>query len=160
MRARREGAPRGRGGWLARARRISAGSSGQAIVEMAVMLPAAIAIAVIVVNALLFFSDCAAFDRAFRNAVRVYATSPAYGQDAAESCALIEQAVAATLDSDRLQAEVGVAGAGASHLTGTLSASPSLFGRGAIGEVFGVSLPRLVHRVDMTVDQYKPGVIV
>lgn len=143
-------------------RRAVSNSSGQATVEMAVMLPAALALAVIVVNALLFFSDCAAFDRAFRNAVRVYATSPAYDQDVSDSCALVEQALASTLDVERLRVDVEARGVGAGHLafTGTLSCTPSLFGRGAIDEIFGVRVPQLVHRAHLTIDQCKPGVIV
>ena len=44
--------------------------------ELVAVLPVAIVVAAITVNALVFFGDCAAFDRIARNAVRVYATSP------------------------------------------------------------------------------------
>ena len=39
------------------------GDAGQATVELAVVLPVAIVLAVIVVNALSFFEACAAFDQ-------------------------------------------------------------------------------------------------
>lgn len=140
----------------------AADSSGQATVELALALPVAIAIALIAVNALLFFSECAAFDRAFRGAVRVHATSPAYGQDVGESCALIDQTLEAAFPADYLETEVSSSGGGVGHVTftGTISFSPTLFGRGPVESVFGVSLPRLSHSVSMTVDQYKPGVVV
>lgn len=135
--------------------------SGQATVELALALPVAVAIAVMLVNALLFFSECAAFDRAFRGAVRVHATSPAYGQDAGASCALIAQELERAFSDEGLAVEVAASGGGAGHttFTATLSFAPTLFGRGPVESVFGVSLPRLAHTVTMTIDQYKPGVI-
>ena len=54
--------------------------SGQMTVEMAVAMPALIVVAVIAVNACTFFYQCAVFDRVVHEAVRVYATSPAYGE--------------------------------------------------------------------------------
>ena len=57
------------------------GENGQMTVELAVALPVLLAVAAIAVNALLFFSECAAFDVASRDAVRIHAASPAYGQD-------------------------------------------------------------------------------
>ena len=76
-------------------RRIACGESGQMTVELMAVLPVALIIAVIVVNALVFFGDCAAFDRVARNAVRVYATSPTYGAQAAQSQANVLSAVQA-----------------------------------------------------------------
>lgn len=136
-------------------------SSGQATVEFAVMLPAAIVIAVIAVNALMFFSECAAFDRAFRGAVRVHAVSPAYEQDVEQTCLLIEQTVITAISSETASCEIVARDAGLGHMvySGTLSFAPTLFGVGGIDDVFGVSLPRLRHACELTVDQYKPGVI-
>ena len=68
--------------------------SGQMTVEFAVAFPVFVIVAVIAVNALLFFSDCAAFDRLARES-----------------------------------------------------------------SVFGVALPVLEHSVSLTVDTYKPGVL-
>ena len=135
--------------------------SGQATVEFAIALPVIVAVAVIAVNALLFFSECAAFDRAFRGAVRVHATSPAYGQGASESCALIKQTIDAVVADEGIETEVSAAGGGAGHttFTATISFSPTLFGMGPVTDVFGVALPRLSHTSVMTVDCYKPGVI-
>ena len=66
---------------------------GQMTVELAVVFPALLAVAVIAVNALLFFSECAAFDRVAREAVRLHAASPAYGQGLEQSCAQVAQTV-------------------------------------------------------------------
>ena len=59
---------------------------GQMTVELAVALPVLIIVAVIAVNALTVFADCAAFDRAFRQTVRAYATAPAYGESPEAAC--------------------------------------------------------------------------
>lgn len=52
-----------------------------------------LAVAAISVNALAFFGWCAAFDDDFRDLVRVYAASPAYGQGVGDTCAFIERAL-------------------------------------------------------------------
>ena len=62
--------------------RVQADDRGQMTVELLVVLPVVLIVAVVAVNALTFFGDCAAFDRVARNAVRLCAASPAYGQDA------------------------------------------------------------------------------
>lgn len=59
-----------------RARKAWANQAGQMTVELAVAFPVVVAVAVIAMNALLFLSECAAFDRVARDAVRVHATSP------------------------------------------------------------------------------------
>ena len=56
------------------------GDAGQATVELAVVLPVAIVLTVIVVNALSFFEACAAFDQLARQAICAYAPSPDAGQ--------------------------------------------------------------------------------
>ena len=45
---------------------------GQSTVELALALPVMMITAVIAFNALMFFGNCATFDRVFREAVRVY----------------------------------------------------------------------------------------
>ena len=60
-------------------------------IEFVVAFPVMLIVAAIAVNACSFFGVCAAFDNDFRDAVRTCATSPAYGQDVAQSCSLIEQ---------------------------------------------------------------------
>lgn len=127
-----------------------------------VALPVMIAIAVVVVNATLFFSDCASFDRLAHQAVRVHAASPAYGQDAQRSRELVEGELARAFDRDNLAVSVAVESTFGGRLAfrATLEYFPTLFGMGLRSEVFGVQLPGLSHTVEYTVDQYKPGVLV
>jgi len=136
--------------------------SGQMTVELVVVFPVLIIVAVIAVNALLFLSECAAFDRVAKDAVRVYATSPAYGQGVGQSSALVDQAIKARFDKDYLSSSVTTTGEAFGHVTFTaeLVFSPTLFGMGLKSSVFGVSLPTLHHSVTMTVDTYKPGVLI
>lgn len=135
---------------------------GQMTVEFVAMFPAAMVIALVAVNALLFFSDCAAFDRAFRSAVCTYAGSPAYEQSAAESCALVERALDQGFDAEHLDCEVSSEGVEGGLVTfrGVLRFAPTLFTAGALNGAFGVSFPPLEHTSSITVDMYKPGVIV
>lgn len=135
---------------------------GQMAVELVTVMPVALAIAVICVNAMNFFSVCAAFDIQFREAVRVYAASPAAAQAADSSVALVE----AELERRCCSSEVVACSVGASctslghwRFDATLSYTPNLFGLGLKSEVFGVSLPRLKHRCSFTVDSYKPGIL-
>ncbi len=146
---------------LARARRPGgAGESGQMTVEFVIAFPVLAAIAVIAVNAGLFLSECAAFDRAACEAVRVHATSPAFGASTGEACGAIGADLAEGFSRDYLATSVEStekAGGMATYAM-TLEFSPTLFGLGFKSEVFGVSLPKLTHRVEHTVDPYKPGV--
>ena len=125
-------------------------------VELAVVFPVLLAVAVIAVNALLFFSECAAFDRVAREAVRVHAASPACGQGLEQSCALVS-----AFDRPYVGTRVAVEGTAGGHarFTATIEFSPTLFGLGLQSSVFGVSLPHLEHAVSLTVDPYKPGVL-
>ena len=58
---------------------LKGGSRGQMTVEFMVAFPCMIIVALIATNALLFFSECASFDRAFRQSVCTYAASPGHG---------------------------------------------------------------------------------
>ncbi len=134
---------------------------GQMTVELAVAFPVLVAVAVVAVNALLFLSECGAFDNAFREAVRVHATSPAYGQGIEQGAAQVESSLGAAFDRDFERVSVAVRGGEGGHVVfeGTLELSPTLFGLGLKQEVFGVALPSLAHRTEMAVDCYKPGVL-
>ena len=135
---------------------------GQMTVELAVAFPVLVVVAVVAVNALLFFSECAAFDNAFRDAVRVHATSPAYGQDLEQSRALVASALAESFDRPFEESRVAVEGTAGGHVrfAATLEFRPTLFGLGLKTSVFGVPLPTLPHTVALTVDCYKPGVLI
>ena len=149
---------RGRGGFPVPA----AGEAGQSTVELMVVLPVMLLIALIVVNAMLFISDCAAFDRLACQAVRVHAASPGYGQDAQRSCALVEDQLARAFDEENLSVEVSVKSGSGGTLSfhARLEFTPTLFGLGLREQILGVSLPALSHEAVYVVDPFKPGVIV
>lgn len=133
---------------------------GQMTMELMATIPVAIVIAVIAVNALVFFGDCASFDRVARNAIRVYATSPSYGVQAGQSQASIASAVQAELDGEFTSVEVGYEGMGGglTRYTVTLDYTPNLFGMGMRDSVLGVRLPHLKHSTSLVVDAYKAGI--
>lgn len=163
--ARRADAQDGRGAacaLAARAQEAVRTDRGQMTVELAVAFPALMIVAVIAVNALTFFADCAVFDRVAHEAVRVHATSPAYRQGSGQTVVLVAQEIRSVVDAPNVDVSVAVnpSGAGFEKYTATLSYSPTLFGAGMRSEVFGVQLPRLVHKSELVVDSYKPGVIV
>ena len=135
---------------------------GQMTVEFMITLPILLIIAVIAVNALLFFSECAAFDRIAKEAVRIYATSPAYEQTTEQSLARIELLLNESFEKEYLSCEVSVNGGAVGYktYTATLRFLPTLFGLGLRSEILGVSLPTLNHSTSLTVDPYKPGVII
>lgn len=137
---------------------------GQMTVELMAMIPAIVAVAVIAINALLFFSECAAFDRAVRNGVRVHATSPAYGQGPEQCAAGVESFVEEAIrvaDKPYLSVRVEATGraSGQVEYRATLRFSPTLFGLGFKSSVFGVALPGLEHSASLVVEPYKPGVL-
>ena len=130
-------------------------------IELAVALPVLIAVAVIAVNVMTFFSECAVFDRVARDAVRVHAAAPAYKQGVGQSVALIDKTIRSQLSAPNLAISVthGVTGADLDEYVMTLEYSPTLFGRGLRSEVFGVRMPRLKHEARCVIDSYKPGVV-
>lgn len=135
--------------------------SGQGTVELAVALPVLLAIAVIAVNACVFFSECASFDRIARQAVRTHATSPGYGQGADQGRLKVLTDLESSFDASNETVEVFVESAGGQcvRYSATLSYAPTLFGMGLKSEVFGVSLPTLKHSASLVVDPFNPGVI-
>ena len=144
------------------ARRLAKDSAGQMTIELAAVLPVALTVALLAVNALTFFGQCAVFDRVAHEAVRIHAASPAYRQGAAQSCALVEADIMAALGSENVDVSVSHSSAAfdLDCYTATLEYSPTLFGMGLRSQVFGVSMPRLIHSTDYVVDSYRAGVII
>lgn len=135
--------------------------TGQMTIEVAVAMPVLIVVAVIAVNVMTFFSDCAVFDRVVHDSARIHAAAPGYQQGTGQLCALIEQTASAQLDEPNVQVSVshGVTGADFDEYTATLEFYPTLFGRGLRSEVFGVALPHLTHTTRYVVDSYRAGVV-
>ncbi len=140
---------------------ISKKVDGQMMVEFVVLFPAMLLVALTAVNAVLFLSDCAAFDRVFRNAVCTYAASPAYGQGPDQSSALVQAALEEEFAADNLGVQVSSSGTegGIVSFSGRLSFEPTLFGKGRLGGAFGVSFPALSHETKLSVSACKPGVV-
>lgn len=138
------------------------GDSGQMTVEFMVTLPVLLIVAVIATNALLFFSECAAFDRMARDAVRIYACSPTYAQSSEQSCSQIKEVLQASFENEYLECEVTFSSASMGHTTyiSTLIFHPTLFSMGLRSEVLGIKLPQFKHFVELSVDTYKPGVLI
>lgn len=146
------------GCWLRRpARRLRHDERGQMTIELLIALPVAIVIACIVFNALTFFGLCAEFDRAARNAVRVYAASP---DDNVSFMVADKVKGAVELCLDDENAEVTVEGSAPSFAVATytcaLAYHPTLFGLGVRTEVLGVPLPALRHSVQLSTFSYDP----
>lgn len=139
----------------------SKGFSGQMTIEFVIAFPAALIIGLIAVNAVLFFSECAAFDRSFRSLVCTYAASPAYEQGTDRSCALILESLQSEFSADHIEVEVNSRGVSGELVVfeGTLKFSPTLFGKGSLSGAFGVSFPPLSHSESLMVDVYKAGVL-
>lgn len=136
-------------------------NKGQMTIEFVIAFPVALVIALVSINAVLFFSECASFDRLFRFAVCTYAVSPAYEQSVEQSCAYISEELSAEFSEENLSVEVSSSGTEGGLVTfrALLNFQPTLFGNGTLSGVFGVSFPPLKHQEEITVDVYKPGVL-
>lgn len=137
-------------------------SRGQMTIELAAALPVLLVVALLAANALTFFGQCAVFDRAAHQAVRVHAAAPAYNQGSSATCALVEADIRQALGVANVDVSVACSAAGRDleRYTATLSLSPTLFGYGLRSHVFGVQMPHLTHVTEYVVDSYKPGVII
>lgn len=133
---------------------------GQMTVEFVALFPAMLVIALLATNALLFLSECASFDRVFRNAVCTYAPSPGYQKGTDQSVASVQAALDASFDQEYFDCSVTASGQsdGLYTFEGILTFHPTLFGSGSLGSVFGVSFPVITHSNTLSVDVYKPGV--
>lgn len=116
-------------------------------------MPAVMIIAAIVFNALVFFSYCAEFDRAFRNATRVWVTAPPAAMDLHSAVEQLDYQVwfDAAGDNPAISFEYEMDGSGLVTVTAVMEYRPTLFGLQTRHELFGVRLPALHHTAQMTV---------
>lgn len=129
-------------------------------IEFALLFPVMLMIALIACNSILFLSECAAFDRLFRESVCVFAPSPASDQGKDQICAQIEGSLESFAQKDYLSRRVS-ATAGNDGLTtyeATLFFTPTIFGAYPLRRVFDIELIPIEHTVRITVDTYQPGV--
>lgn len=141
--------------------RLRRDESGQMTVELLAVLPVLLVVALVAVNALTFFSECAAFDRIGRNAVRLCATSPAYEQSLDDAVGQVKALLEEQMSAENLECEVSVERDLLGHAMFTLKLAyyPTLFGMGMRDQVLGVPLPALEHCKTLAVDTYKPGML-
>lgn len=134
---------------------------GQATVELAVVLPAAIIVAVIAVNALTFFGTCASFDRVARQSVCAWVAVPEANMDVGDAATYVRDELERAVGASNIAVSVSAehAAGGLTKVVARIEYQPTLFGLGLRREVFGVSLPPLVHEVALAVDAYKPGIL-
>lgn len=128
---------------------------GQMTVELCVVFPVVIIVALIAVNALLFFADCAQLDRVARNAVTTLASSPPLDEDPAVLAAKVEALVREETNAQDITCQYEES-SGIGRFCVTASFEATLFGRGLRSSIFGVSLPRLQHSTALAVDTYSP----
>lgn len=139
------------------------GSRGQMTIEFALLFPVMLMIALIACNSILFLSECASFDRIFRESVCVFAPSPASEETTGQICAHIEEALAQFNERDYLSCSVSASEdqGGLTTYTATLAFTPTIFDAlSGFCRVFDVELSPIEHPITMTVDSYKPGVFV
>ncbi|MBR3257661.1 MAG: hypothetical protein IKF96_01585 [Eggerthellaceae bacterium] len=142
---------------MERLKRLRENEQGQSTVELALALPVMMIAAIVAYNALMFFGSCATFDRVFRDAVRVYA-STGESLASASANARIASAVQSQMDGQCVvRVSSGVGPAGTTRYTATLTYTPTVFGRALQGSVFGVKLAAPCHTCTLTIDTFATG---
>lgn len=163
--------------WLARrstawlARRASS-ESGQMAVELAVLMPVVVVVALVVYNLARFVEACATFDRVAPDAVLTQGVSPAGEQTQLVAREAVRDAIAGALDApESCEVEVEAESVRASGERSPITVSP-LLTRFRCTLVFrpwpssfvmaGVAFDAplaLRHERTLVVDRYRPGVV-
>ena len=131
----------------------------QMTVELAVVFPVLIIVAVVMVNALSFAGECARFDRVARNSLRCENATPSIDENAESALSRTRETLTADFASDNESVNVNVAGENWSNveLECELLWRPTLFGMGLKSEVFGVHMFELTHKTNLTIDTHRAG---
>ena len=158
---------RGRGPWNPK---LVTDESGQMAVELAVLVPVAIVVALTVLNLMRFVGACAVFDRASLDAVIAYGVAPAGEQTGITAVEEVRSSVETALDDDSCEVEVSAEGL-ADEGEGTFSLSSHLtrFSCTLVFRPWPTSLRMpgityqaplsLRHERTLVVDRYRPGVV-
>jgi Flp pilus assembly protein TadG len=135
--------------------------SGQASIEMAFLLPLALVVALIAVNALVFFEECARFDRTVRQTVVALGSTPSAGQTTEALTQQVSAVLNAQYEESPIEIEIAAQkrSDGLISYTAEMAYQPTLFGLPFRTSVFGVMFPTLRHSTNMVVDVYRPGVL-
>lgn len=157
-----------RGLWRRRAER------GQMAVELAVVLPVCIVVALVAFNLCRFVEACATFDRVAPDAVIALGVSPAGEQSALSAAGQVRSAIQSALDMSSCEVSVQVfgapqevAGSGLGFsvspllttFTCTLRYRPWPGSFVMAGVVFSPPVA-LTHTRTLVVDRFRPGVVV
>lgn len=124
-------------------------------VELCILFPVIIVVALIAVNAMCFLGECACLDRTARNAVVAMTSSPSLDKSPDTLAARVEMMVEEEWEGEDVACEYWEeSGVGRFKVTGWFE--PTLFGRGLQPSIFGVSLPRMQHSTVLAIDMYSP----
>ena len=137
--------------------RLREDERGQSTVELALALPVMMIAAVIAYNALMFFGSCATFDRVFRDAVRVYASSGESLISATANARIASEVQSQMDDQCAVSVSSGAGPAGTTRYTAVLTYTPTVFGRASKESVFGVKLAVPRHTCTLTIDTFATG---
>lgn len=156
------------GGWRRRAER------GQMVVELAVVLPVCIVVALVVFNLCRFVEACATFDRVAPDAVIAQGVSPAGEQSSLSAAGQVQSSIQSALDMSTCEVSVQLSGAPQdvagpgigfsvspllTTFTCTLRYRPWPGSFVIAGVVFSPPVA-LTHTRTLVVDRYRPGVVV
>ena len=149
------------------------GNKGQIAVEMAVVMPVMLAVIGVAINLMVYFGDCARFDRVAAEAVRTQAASPGYGSYSTTSRAQAVQALIEQSFSGKDYLSFSVTASEGAHGLDTggggisFSLNPRLetyecvmsYRPWGFGEsFFGVAFSGITHSRHYVIDPYRPGV--
>ena len=149
------------------------GEGGQMTVELAVVTPVVIVVALVVLNLMWFIEACAAFDQAALDAVVSHGVAPAGEQSQLAAVDEVRDALSRALGREETcEVEVSAEAAGEGSPEATFAISP-LLTRYTCTLVYhpwprllrmpGVTLEAplaLRHERELVVDRYRPGVVV
>lgn len=149
------------------------GRRGQMTVELAVVVPVVIVVALIVLNLMWFVDACAAFDQAALDAVVAHGVSPAGEQTGSAAVAQVKAALEQAMGREgTCEVEVSARAVSGGGEAASLAVSP-LLTRYTCTLVYR-PWPRLLrmpgvtyeaplalrHERELVVDRYRPGVVV
>ena len=147
---------------------------GQMAVELAVVLPVCIVVALVAFNLCRFIEDCATFDRVAPDAVIAQGVSPAGEQSALSAAGRVRSSIQSALDMSSCEVSVQVSGASRSAARSAVgfSVSPLLTtftctlryrpwpGSFVMAGVVFTPPIALTHTRTLVVDRFRPGVVV
>ena len=143
-------------------RRLIRDDSGQAVVELVIALPIMLTIALIGINAGLFFEKCASFDWMFSQTARVCAAAPCNKETQSALCSNIEQKLNNYYQDAGVSVQVSASAdaQGCTIYTATMEMEPTFFGFSFNNGILCATFPPLRHQTSLALSVYKPGVLV